>query len=260
MTELANGYIASYQITDDGKTAGSKITSLSGQNDEANMDLSIADGTGTTPTEGASSGESSSEESQDQSSYEVVDDGEDVTVTYTNTKIPDEELGSIRLTKYNENQKGDDGEPVTGASPLFGQDQDGKNLGAVYEIRRTDDDRLVYTADFRTATLDRPSLEINGIVPGEYYLIETLAPDGFMLDSDKIYFAVRTQADGETVPPDGVIFVGEANQGNINLFDKELKEYILPSTGGVGIIVYTITGMLLILLGLIGLRLRKIYE
>ncbi len=74
-------------------------------------------------------------------------------------------------------------------------------------------------------------LELKGLVPGEYSLLETKAPNDYTKD-----------------PIAKTITVSEDATIEINFFNK--KSFQLPMTGGVGTIVFTASGVLLIGLGI----------
>lgn len=133
---------------------------------------------------------------------ETIDDGEDATVTFTNITPPS---AKIQLTKFGENNE--------------------KLGGATYAL---------YKGTFFIKNIDinsnGKSDEIDGVGVGNYYLIETKAPEGYALDPNKHEFEIKKDQLNTTV--------------QIELHDDKLK--VLPSTGGRGMIAFVIIAMVLL--------------
>ena len=100
----------------------------------------------------------------------------------------------------------------------------------------------------------RPCYYFGGLLANQtYYLKETKAPDGFILE-DRTY-TVRIDKNGAvTFLLDGETVDSEHN----NLFVENTSSLVLPETGGAGTILYTAGGAaLLALAGLMYMILRR---
>lgn len=98
------------------------------------------------------------------------------TVEITSTAIAQEEQeqkGNVTLIK--EDSK-------TGAIPQGGASLD----GAVYELRRTSDDRLR-----KEVTVKDGKATIQGLYLDDYYWIETEAPEGYLIDEEEHHFTLK---------------------------------------------------------------------
>ncbi|MCD8126285.1 MAG: LPXTG cell wall anchor domain-containing protein, partial [Clostridiales bacterium] len=93
------------------------------------------------------------------------------------------------------------------------------------------------------------SLTIENITYGtEYTLTETTAPDGYNLLTEPIKFTVNS--DGTVTFTSGadngnVATYSTDASGNITITVKNEAGYVLPSTGGSGTWLYTLTGLTL---------------
>lgn len=106
--------------------------------------------------------------------FELKYAGQTVEITSTSiTQVETEQKGNAILTK--EDSK-------TGAIPQGGAKLD----GAVYELRRTADDQLM-----KEVTVKDGKATVTGINLDDYYWIETKAPEGYLIDSEKHPFRLK---------------------------------------------------------------------
>lgn len=151
--------------------------------------------------------------------FELTYAGQTVEITSTSiTQIEDEQKGNATLVKE---------DAKTGAKPQGGAKLD----GAVYELRRTADDKLI-----KEVTIKDGKAVVTGINLDDYYWIETKAPEGYLIDIEKHPFqlkyagqtvetAVQTTTVKETVITGGFDMVKFGNYDWLtNLFgNKEIK-------------------------------------
>lgn len=97
------------------------------------------------------------------------------------------------------------------------------------------------------------TVELPGLLPGRYKLIEVKAPDSCVLLENEIYFKVENQkviltnAEGSEISEKQDMWEVLKEENQIVLKVKNEMIYELPSTGGPGIFVYTIGGTLLLM-------------
>ncbi len=82
---------------------------------------------------------------------------------------------------------------------------------------------------------------IYGLAYGEYYLMETKAPDNYNLPGD----VIKVVIDGESHTDANVILI------------ENVSGFVLPSTGGIGTTVFTVIGVLMMLASGLVLYIRK---
>lgn len=90
------------------------------------------------------------------------------------------------------------------------------------------------------------NLQINGLAEGTYFLVETDAPEGFN-EAGAIKIVVTNTTQGDT--PSYSITVGDNGEAEAdNIVDVEnSRGTILPGTGGMGTMLFTAVGVILIL-------------
>lgn len=118
--------------------------------------------------------------------------------------------------------------------------------------------------------------DVNGIAsfnqlkPGRYQLEETQAPDGYKRLKDPIEFTVTAKNDDKLIPDSLFTFVALGNadaadkvradwicnnskftviDGVLNIDIENTAGFILPGTGGIGTTIFTILGIVVIILG-----------
>ena len=160
--------------------------------------------------------------------------------------------------------------PVTGNIKLIKKDAERKNTlkGAVFELTKKDDTsfvKKVYTTNADGKLMNgNDCIDDLNLMPGEYILTETQAPDGY-LQIEPITFKIEGAKD----PDDNTKFkvnVTTTNETIQNTFDIKTGEFIvpntsgvvLPATGGPGTRLFTILGSILIFgAGLVWMRKRR---
>lgn len=143
--------------------------------------------------------------------------------------------------------------------------------GAEFALYKSTDGIFVLAADTLTTGTDG-HIVISNLETGILYkLVEEKTPDGYTIITKEIFFRivpgtsgvsfVFCDADGNVISsPNGV--TGEYNTSSrvLTLTVRNLRGYELPSTGGIGIPIYILCGLILISAPLVyGFRLRRIY-
>ncbi|QZY42285.1 LPXTG cell wall anchor domain-containing protein [Bacillus velezensis] len=99
---------------------------------------------------------------------------------FEKNQVPDVELGSMVNYK--------------GKAALTKKDADGRNLeGAVFKI--IDSDGKTVQEDLVSEKDGK--IETSGLAPGHYAFIETKAPDGYVLNTEKVEFTISETAEGK---------------------------------------------------------------
>ncbi|MEG3336366.1 isopeptide-forming domain-containing fimbrial protein, partial [Streptococcus suis] len=91
--------------------------------------------------------------------------------------------------------------------------------------------------------------EVKGLKEGTYYLKETKAPEGYALPSDTIQFTVNRGSWG----------AGE-EVTTANFQQVKNKKIIIPQTGGIGTLVFTVVGLSTMVFAFIAMKKRQAEE
>ncbi len=167
------------------------------------------------------------------------------------------------ISVYPKNQK------IYGSVVLNKIDENNTLLpGAKFDLYKQDDTQAILT-DFITNT--NGQIVINNLPFGDYYFIETAAPEGFLLDNKtKHEFSIKAsgevtydaQNSTKAISIDNENGVRVISVKNIKIKDSEImpenpSNIDLPYFGGVGIIRIIVLGIILIIIGVIITKIGK---
>ena len=119
--------------------------------------------------------------------------------------------------------------------------------------------RVAANGDSKVTTIggdsaDTPNLTLSGLDVGTYILKETKAPDGYNLPSHTFSVKITdgTNADPAT-DPDGLVDTDEssAKDGYNEITITNTQGFTLPTTGGMGTVLFTAGGVVLMGAGLV---------
>lgn len=217
--------------------------------------------------------------------YETIKEYEKIVISYTATVNTNAKLGKIgnsneAYLEYTNNPYGENdyhkeeykkvlvytyGHDLT----LIDPKEDKTLTGAKFKLAETDEKnyeaikfvkianghyRLAVESDTDVVTEvevdENGKLLIDGLTTGTYYLWETKAPDGYNISSKAFELVI----DDENT--DGIVDDGENEDGYLVKNIENKKGFLLPTTGGIGTIIFTMIGIALMGLG-ITLVLRK---
>ena len=177
----------------------------------------------------------------------------------TNTKAPVTSL-EIHFGKYSKSNDGSTPILIAGANlSLYRQDASGVTIPGT-SVKGTLVNQWTSAGAGQIG-----SIHIENLGEGTYYLVETTEPEGHIGISGPIVFTVAP-ATGEVIVQQ---YPGNSSMEGTNLFNGEKAElpvyntpaYSLPETGGSGIILFTVGGILLMASALILLLyIRKNYR
>lgn len=171
---------------------------------------------------------------------------ETTTTTPSEAKTPTYPLDILKTKK-------DSHEKLAGAKfSLYTSETDAKNGTNPIKVTGSNGNYVVNpestTTEFESvASIDGEgyNLRVNGLAEGTYYLVETKAPDGFNKLTAPIVVKITKSTDTDvnnwTISKDG-------NEETDKIIDVENSTgSILPSTGGMGTIAFTVVAALLVL-------------
>ena len=231
---LTPGTATGKSISFEGIPVGAVLHITETSTGEGELDIenyvTSAEATGAEPSEGTSSRDYS---------LNVTDTEEDISVTFTNTR----KKMDVNLLKVNEN-----GQPLTGAS---------------FKLTQVDENGRVVADGIQkesTAVDANGKLTFEGLTAGYYELEETVYPNGYINKSTKNpVFQIVLGEDGnlEVVFENTELVTYDA--GTITFTVKNMPGTPLPYTGGSGTLLYTLSGLMLILATALmyGFRMRR---
>jgi LPXTG-motif cell wall-anchored protein len=108
----------------------------------------------------------------------------------------------------------------------------------------------VNTKSIVTGEKEEGIATVTGLAPGEYYLVETIAPEGYTLPTDA--FRIYLTHSAVTVPSDDgegsqSLLEGSTAEAVLVVQNDKHTAYELPMTGGIGTKWFTVTGFAIIL-------------
>ena len=139
---------------------------------------------------------------------------------------------------------------------LYKTEQDAKDntnaiavTGSVGSYTVAEDQKNTKTYDMVSvgnAVTEGINLKLNGLKAGDYWLVETEAPDGYNGITAPIKITIAKSADGD-------VNNWTISKDSENVSDKIIKienttGTILPGTGGMGTILFTVVGIALVLI------------
>ena len=172
---------------------------------------------------------------------ETEEGGKDTTHThlyYMEILKTDEDEHPLAGAEFQIFKANGDGTAVVGDALQLVQISAGDETNpAVYRLALTTE------AEEQTQTVTTPAsgkVIIRGLEAGKYFARETKAPDGYnRLEEDTLVtIAPTTEDNGATIT-----YPGEANKVTI----ENHKGTLLPGTGGMGTVIFTVIGLVLIL-------------
>jgi LPXTG-motif cell wall-anchored protein len=89
---------------------------------------------------------------------------------------------------------------------------------------------------------------VQDLSPGEYYLVEKEAPDGYALPAEAFHFTLFRSTVTVDQPATGQVAMTEGSDTEAVLTVKNKVNLVLPQTGGSGTTWYTLSGALLVLM------------
>lgn len=172
--------------------------------------------------------------------------------TDTTTTKPSEAKTPTYPLDINKFKKGSD-EKLAGAKfSLYTSENDAKNNKNAIKVSGSNGNYVVdptsNTTEFESvASIDRKgyNLHVNGLAAGTYYLVETEAPAGYNKLTDPIKVEIKKNTNEDVNA--WTLFNNDKNVDDKIIDVENSTGSILPSTGGMGTIAFTVVATLLVL-------------
>lgn len=174
----------------------------------------------------------------------------------------------IKVQKQGETQEGDLVENLSGAVfELTAANEDGSYKSDATPIKFVPATPNTVDGAYRKAVTDTEAtaiddlevsntqanlgqLQLSGLDVGIYYLKEIKAPDGYNLLAQPVKITITD--DGTTTPADGIVDDENATTGYVSgTTITNTKGFTLPTTGGMGTVLFTAGGVVLMGAGLV---------
>lgn len=180
-----------------------------------------------------------------------------IKVTKTDDKKPGELLAGAEFQVYkdaNENGEIDNNEHMLNFVAVVGND-------GTYRVAATGGGTTTNTVATGTSTTD-PNLTLSGLDVGTYILKETKAPDGYNLPSHTFSVTITDKQDvasgaqtpngkPEYIPREDGATETDRDDGYERTIITNTKGFTLPTTGGMGTVLFTAGGVVLMGAGLV---------
>lgn len=118
------------------------------------------------------------------------------------------------------------------------KDSDTTYLAATFDVRTNASDPNTSVGTITTNADNQGMGSISDLPAGNYYLVETVAPEGYQLDTTPIPVTINAVMDSDAQEADLIVTLGNAITNT--------KTPSLPVTGGEGTVAITATGVVLI--------------
>ena len=155
-------------------------------------------------------------------------------------------------------------------------DENGEALsGSVFDLNKYGTSWINVQTDIKpgdTETSTTNPFDLGGLGIGRYQLVETKAPDGYIILTKAVYFEVYKDTDGvlkarltdesgvAVTSPTDIAAIDGPGSGDTPIYTVTVTNTpgtALPNTGGPGTLLYTLSGLILLTGSVIGLSMRR---